>query len=238
MNSILFLLAAVFLAVFTQSVSGFGIALVAMSILPAIVGIQTATPLVALIAIVLELYLFMRYRNAFNLQAIWRIILASLVGIPIGLYALKRVNPEIIVTFLGIILVAYAVYGLIQLTLPELEHPYWGFLMGFISGIIGGAYNTVGPPVIIYGNCRGWPPNEFKSNLQGFFLITSSVIALGHLISGNLTVEVWKYFLLAAPAIILGIIAGVSFDDVINPELFRKIVLILLLIMGIKLVIG
>ena len=238
MNNTLFLLAAVFLAVFTQSVSGFGVALVAMSLLPAIVGIHTATPLVALIAIVLELFLFLRYRSAFNFQAIWRITLASLIGIPIGLYAFKQVNPEIIVTLLGIILVAYAVYGLIQLKLPEFKHPYWAYLMGFIAGIIGGAYNTSGPPVIIYGNCRRWLPNEFKGNLQGYFLVTTVVIILGHLISGNLTIDVWKYFLGAAPAIILGVIAGVSLDKVINPELFRKIVLVLLLIMGVNLVIG
>ena len=110
--------------------------------------------------------------------------------------------------------------------------------MGFIAGIIGGAYNTSGPPVIIYGNCRRWPPKEFKGNLQGYFLVTSVVIILGHLISGNLTVDVWKYFFVAAPAMILGVIAGVSLDKVINPELFRKIVLILLLIMGVNLVIG
>ncbi len=64
------------------------------------------------------------------------------------------------------------------------------------------------------------------------------VIILGHLISENLTVDVWKYFLVAAPAMILGVIAGLSFDKVINPELFRKIGLILLLIMGVDLVMG
>lgn len=238
MNNTLILLAAVFLAVFTQSVSGFGVALVAMSILPAILGIQTATPLVALIAVVLEIFLFLRYRSAFKLQAIWRIILASFAGIPIGLYVLRQADPEIIVKFLGFILIAYAVYGLFQLKMPELKHPLWAFLVGLISGIIGGAYNTVGPPVIIYGNCRRWPPKEFKSNLQGYFMITSSVIVLGHSISGNLTVDIWKYFLLSAPALILGVIAGVSLDNVINPKLFRKIVLVLLLVMGLGLVIG
>lgn len=238
MNNTLILLAAVFLAVFTQSVSGFGVALVAMSILPAILGIQTATPLVALIAVVLEIFLFLRYRSAFKLQAIWRIILASFAGIPIGLYVLRQADPEIIVKFLGFILIAYAVYGLFQFKMPELKHPLWAFLVGLISGIIGGAYNTVGPPVIIYGNCRRWPPKEFKSNLQGYFMITSSVIVLGHSISGNLTVDIWKYFLLSAPALILGVIAGVSLDNVINPKLFRKIVLVLLLVMGLGLVIG
>jgi uncharacterized membrane protein YfcA len=64
------------------------------------------------------------------------------------------------------------------------------------------------------------------------------VIILGHLISENLTADVGKKFLVAAPAMILGVIAGVSFIKVINPELFRKIGLVLLLIMGVNLVIG
>ena len=40
---------AIFLAVFTQSLAGFGSALIAMALLPGIVGIQIATPLVALV---------------------------------------------------------------------------------------------------------------------------------------------------------------------------------------------
>ena len=58
----------VFLAVFTQSLSGFGVALVAMALLPALIGIQVATPLVALIALVLEAVLVFRYRQSIGIS--------------------------------------------------------------------------------------------------------------------------------------------------------------------------
>ena len=47
----------VFLAVFTQSVSGFGSGLVAMAMLPGIIGLHIASPLVALMGASLEIIL-------------------------------------------------------------------------------------------------------------------------------------------------------------------------------------
>jgi len=47
----------IFLAVFTQSLSGFGSALVAMALLPALIGIHQAAPLVALVMATIEIFL-------------------------------------------------------------------------------------------------------------------------------------------------------------------------------------
>jgi hypothetical protein len=60
-------IAILFLGTFTQSVTGFGVGLVSMALLPVIVPLQTASPLVALAALTLEGVLLLRYRSAFNL---------------------------------------------------------------------------------------------------------------------------------------------------------------------------
>lgn len=226
---------AIFFAVFTQSLAGFGVALVAMALLPGLVGIQAATPLVALVAVTIEVFLLLRYREALNLRAVWPLALASIFGIPVGLWALKGVKEELFLTVLGLVIAGYALYALFRFKLPELRHPFWAYGLGFLAGAIGGAYNTSGPPVIIYGNCRRWPPAEFKSNLQGFFMISSIFITLSHALSGNLTPQVWQYYLWALPAMALGILGGTSLDKFINQETFRKIVLWLLVAMGMRL---
>jgi uncharacterized membrane protein YfcA len=92
--------------------------------------------------------------------------------------------------------------------------------------------------VIIFGNCRGWPPNEFKGNLQGFFLVNSLVVVAVHMISGNYTSDVWPKILLALPGLAVGLIAGLLLSKRINAEPFRKIVLVLLIILGVRLIIG
>jgi len=122
--------------------------------------------------------------------------------------------------------------------LPELKQPAWAFGFGFVGGLLSGAYNVAGPAAVIYGNCRGWQPAEFKSNLQAFFLINDLTVVAGHALAGNLTPIVWSNYLVALPAIVLGIFVGLKIDRRMNPSVFRKIVLVLLIVMGLRLIIG
>jgi hypothetical protein len=226
----------IFFAVFTQSLTGFGVALVAMSLLPEMIGIQTATPLVALVAMTLESFLLLRYRTALNLKAILPLMAASAVGIPIGLIAFKYVDEEVFLTLLGVVLAGYGLYGLFKFRLPELHSRLWAYGAGFLAGVLSGAYNTGGPPVVVYADCKRWSPSVFKSNLQGLFLFNDVFVITGHALSQNFTPLVWKTYLWALPAIALGILAGTSLDRYLNPESFRKVVLVLLVVMGIRLI--
>ncbi len=228
----------IFLAVFTQSVTGFGSALVSMSVLPQILGIRVAAPLVALMGGVLEIVLIVRYRRATNWGAVRQIVIASLLGVPLGILALSRIDERLILIVLGVVLAGYGLYGLLGPKLPELAHPAWAYLAGFLGGLLGGAYNTSGPPVIVYGNCRRWPPSEFKGNLQGFFLFNSALIIAGHAWSQNLTPVVWEHLGVALPAIALGLIAGFVLEKHIHPARFRRIVLWALLIMGVRMILS
>ena len=225
-----------FLAAFTQSLSGFGLALVSMALLPAVVGIQMATPLVALAAIVIELVLILRFRQALELRLIWKVALASVIGTPIGVLFLRGVDERIALAVLGIVIAGYALYALLGLRLPELKSQLWAWLAGLAGGALGGAYNTSGPPVIVYADCRRWPRETFKSNLQGYFIINSLTVLAVHLAGGAVTGQVWALFWPALPAIALGLAAGLSLDRHLNPLTFRKVVLALLVVMGLRLV--
>jgi uncharacterized membrane protein YfcA len=230
------LLIVIFFAAFTQSLAGFGSALVAMVFLPELIGIRSASPLVAMVAASLEILLLIRYRQALNLSAVWRLALAALVGIPLGVLALRQVDERWVMLVLGAVIAGYALYGLLNLRLPELRQPGWAYGFGFVAGMLGGAYNTSGPPVVMYGSSRRWLPAEFKSNLQGFFLFTDLLVILSHILSRNMTPQVLRNFLWTLPAIGLGVLLGLSLDRFINPDLFRKMVLILLAVMGGRLI--
>ena len=233
----------IFLAVFTQSLSGFGFALVAMAFLPAVIGIHQATPLVALVMATIEIFLLAHYRKALKMAAIWPIIASSIVGIPLGIYFLSQIDKKITMTILGAIIVVYSLYALVEgftnlIRMPELKHVAWAYLSGFLAGILGGAYNTSGPPVIIYGHSKGWPAAQFKSNLQGFFVVSSLIIVLGHAWNHNFSPAIWGYFLWSIPAMIVGILSGTRLDKTIKPEIFRRVVLVLLVFMGIRLILA
>jgi hypothetical protein len=229
-------LLVILLAVFTQSLTGFGIALVTMAMLPELLGIRAATPLVALVAITLELTLLLRYRASLNLRAIRSLAIGAIVGIPIGIVILRNVPESLALTLLGVVITGYAIYALANFRLPELHHPAWAYLAGFLSGLLSGSYNTGGPPLIIYGNARRWQPFEFKSNLQGLFVVNDILVITGHALSGNFTPAVWRIYFWSLPVIALGIVLGVSLDKVVPPGIFRRVVQIMLVLLGLRLI--
>jgi hypothetical protein len=223
-------------ASFTQSLSGFGSALISMPILVEMLGIQVAAPLVALVGITIELVLLVRYRFAVNIHVVRRLVLASLAGIPLGVWALGHVEEQWALNILGGVVLAYAAYALLGLNLPKLRHPGWTLFFGFLAGLLGGAYNTAGPPVIIYGHCRRWTSDSFKANLQGFFLIVSAWVAVSHGFNHNLTPIVWRSYVCGLIPIGLGLWLGLRLDPHLDPALFRRIVLWVLVFLGIRLI--
>lgn len=238
MNETVIFALIVILAVFVQAVAGFGLPMVAMPVLANLFGIRTAVPLVAIIVLELQLLMVFRYRMALNIRTVWHISAAAIIGIPIGVLFLSRIPEQITVTLLGLILILYAVYALFKFPVPQLKSKIWPYIFGFIGGMGGGAYNMAAPPIILYGDTQRWGPQLFKGNLQGYFLIITIVALITHSLSGNITVPVLQKGLLATLYVLVGAFAGFYLDRFINDMLFRKIVLILLIILGANLILS
>jgi len=236
MMTILFILLVAFLAALTQSATGFGSALVAMALLPIWISLRIASPLVALWAATIEVLLLIRYRASIRLRAIGLLAAGMAFGVPFGILVLRRVPEAITVPILGGVIAAYAGYALLTPRLPRLERSQWAGAFGFAAGLLGGAYNTSGPPLVVYGHARGWAPAEFKANLQGVFLLSDLLVILGHAIAGNLTgIVLWDYGL-GLPTLLAGLAIGFRLDRHISPTLFRRLVLVLLLVLGVGLI--
>jgi hypothetical protein len=210
--------------------------MVAMAILPAILGMPVAAPFVALAVLTTESSLMLRFRQSLSLRQVIPMVAASLVGIPLGIWGLGKLDERLVMTLLGTVIIGYAIYALFNFKLPELSQPVWAYVSGFLAGVLGGAFNTSGPPAVIYASCRRWDPAQFKSNLQGFFITNSLIVVAGRILSGNMTLQVWKLYLWALPAIALALLGGALLDRYIRPEVFRKIVLVLLVLMGLRMV--
>jgi uncharacterized membrane protein YfcA len=234
-TAILYLLFIVFLGMLVQGLVGFGSAMVIMALLSERVGLGLAGPLVALMALPSEGLVLLRYRGALNWRSVRRLAAGMVLGVPVGILALRHVPERPMLVFLGVLIAAYALYALLGLRLPALRRPGWAYLFGWVAGAIGGAYNTSGPPVVVYGTSRGWPREEFKGNLQAFFLLCDLAVVTGHGLAGHLTRDVWTHFAVALPVILLGAAAGMALDRVVPAALFRRLVLALLLVLGVRL---
>ncbi len=225
-------------AALTQRLTGFGSGLIPMSILPGFVGIHTVTPLVALITTTVDLLMLSRYRARIRPRAVCPLLVGMLFGIPLGILALRRMDERMVLGILGAVISLYSLYALVGFRIPRPNGRPWAWGVGFLAGMLGGAYNTSGPPLIVYGQAQEWPPEEFKANLQTLFIFNDVLVIAGHLLAHNITGVVARAYLIALPALIGGFLIGGRLDRFLNPERFRMLVLVLLLILGLRLVVG
>lgn len=227
----------IFFSAFQQTLTGFGFALFAMPIATFLLGMKTAAPLVALVAISLYVVNFLRYRHAINLREFLRLGVAAALGVPIGIWAFANVSEAIIKLLLGVILIGYALYSLVKPSAHNLRVERWVYVVGFLTGCLGGAYNTPGPPVVIYGSLREWDKDEFRAVLQAIFLLTASLSVASHFITQHVTTEVLALYAISAPALIIGVWAGAHVDSRVDKNLFRAIVTVMVLLVGASLII-
>jgi uncharacterized membrane protein YfcA len=232
----LFLALIVITSTFINTVAGFGNALIAMPLMIALFGFRQAAPLQTMLGIVTFLIILLRYRRALNFGAVWRIILASVVMIPVGVLVLARAPERVTLPILGGVILVYVGYRVLALPMPAFSHPAFTYFFGALAGLLGGAFNTSGPPVILYGDARRWQPEEFRSNLTSIFLVNSTIVALTHGLAGNITPVIWQNWLFALPFIGVGVGMGFLLNPYINPDRFRQFVLFLLFVIGLRLV--
>lgn len=228
-------LTILFLAALVKATLGFGESLLAIPLLTLVLGVQTATPLVSLLAITVTLFMLLRNWRQIDLSATWRLIIAAVAGVPIGVWGLKSLPATWITTTLGLLLILVGLYNLTQPQLEPLHDSRWSYLFGFLAGLLGGAYNMASPPVLLYGAVRQWAPAQFRVTLQSFFLPVSVLILIGHATAGLWTSHVLTLYGLAWPVMLAAFWLGSRFNERINAERFGRLLYGALIILGIVL---
>ncbi len=201
-------LAVIFVATLIRSAFGFGEALVAVPLLALLIPVEVAVPLAVLLSVTVAAAIILQDWRHVHVGSAWRLVVATLFGIPLGLLLLTAVAEPIVKASLAAVIIAFSGYCLARRTPVELKDDRLAWLFGFAAGVLGGAYGMNGPPLVIYGALRRWSPAHFRATLQGYFLPASLVGLAGYWWAGLWAPAVTRYFLLsllpAAVAVLLG----------------------------------
>ena len=225
-----------FIANFVKAAVGFGAALIAMPLLTLLIGVKVAAPLFTLMAIGSSLIIMLNNRRSVDVRAASKLVISALFGIPIGLYLLINVPEDIVLTILGLFLIVYGLYNLLTPPMPVPKSDYLVYPAGFIGGILGGAYNTFGPPAIAYATLKQWKPDLFRATLQAYMFFLGIVVAFGHSQAGLWIEDVFVYLLCSIPSILVALYIGDRCHHMIPHETFRRIIFVFLIVMGLVLV--
>ena len=158
-------------ASFVMGLAGFGIGLVSLALLPYVMSPADAIVLMTLYAAAFALAIFVPVRRDFTSGRVGDLVLGTVAGTPLGVWALASFEASLLNRLIGLmLLVAVALEW--RGRYPErLEGRRWGLGAGVLAGVIGGAVGTPGPPVVLYATTQGWSPRAIKANLQAFFIV-------------------------------------------------------------------
>lgn len=233
-----------FFATLIRSAFGFGEGLVAVPLLAFYIPLDVAAPLAVLLSITIALIVVVQdWKKVHVGSAAW-LLLATVLGIPLGLLLLTSSHQRLVKGALGVIILAFAVYSLISQTAvgkkwvggkqPELERDSraWLLVCGFCAGVLGGAYGMNGPPLVVYGSMRRWTAQHFRATLQGYFLPASIIGMIGYWIAGLWVPTVTHYFLISLPVTFLAIFLGRLLNHRMHGDNFLKYIYLCLAVIG------
>lgn len=230
---------AVFIGALSRATFGFGEAVVSMPLLALLsLNLHTAIALIGLVGLTVALFTVVSEWRHVDRPALLRLVLGALAGIPVGILLIAKL-PEIIITIvLGVFLVLYGSYSFAKHVISnttaqaKLQAKFWSFPVGFISGILGSAYNTHGVPVVVYGTLRRWEPKRFRGTLQAHFLITGTFIVVGQALGGLWSKQVFILYGYSLPVVIIATLLGIYIQRRIPNDTFVRYVFLLLTILG------
>lgn len=219
-----FVVAVFFLATLVRSAFGFGEALIAVPLVAFVLPVDIAAPVAVLVSITVAVVVLAQDWQHVNLRSAMWLVGFTLLGIPIGLLLLRTVPEPIVKGALGLLVASFAMLSLRRQRTYQLHDDRFAWLFGVSAGVLGGAYGMNGPPLVVYGSLRRWPPERFRATLQSYFLPASVVGMIGYWAAGLWTARVNHYFLLSLPAVLLAIPIGRMINARLDPRRFLTLV--------------
>lgn len=233
----LLVLLVLFASTLTKSTFGFGDAMVAMPLLSMIAGIPVARPLVALVSVTIAAVVVLRDWRHVNLRSAGWLVLFAFPGILVGILLLTRLDERIVKILLSLVIILFSGFVLLKPRLFELQTDRTAGIFGFCAGVLGGAYNIHGPPLVIFGTMRNWSAEKFRATLQGYFLPAGLVVVGGHCFEGLLTARVFWLYAIALPIVVLAVACGRALNRRFDSKNFTRYVHGVLILVAVTLLV-
>jgi uncharacterized protein len=227
-----FVIAAFFFATLVRSALGFGEALIAVPLVAFVLPVEIAAPVAVLVSITVALIVVAQDWRHINVRSVVWLVGFTVLGIPLGLFALRTIPEPVVKGTLGLLVAAFAALSLWRRGSYQLHDDRLAWLFGVSAGVLGGAYGMNGPPLVVYGSLRRWTPERFRATLQGYFLPASLFGMVGYWAAGLWTSHVTRYYLLSLPAVLLAIPLGRAVNTRLDARRFITIVHVGLFLSG------
>lgn len=221
--SLAFLMSVAFCAGMARGFSGFGAALIFVPLASAAVGPQVAVPLLLVVDGVMTLGFIPRAVRLANRRDVALMAAGALIGVPLGVYLLTRLDPTLIrwsIVAIVVLLLTLLMSGWRYHGTPK---PPITVLVGTLAGLLSGAAQVGGPPIVAYWLGGAIPAVIVRANIIFYFAISTVLSAVSYVWSDLITGEVMLLALYVALLYGLGLWCGSRFFGFASEVTFRRI---------------
>jgi hypothetical protein len=182
-----------------------------------------------------------------TLPAMWRamdwprvapMLIAGLVGVPIGTWLLPWISLAAFKLAVGLVLIVYCSFMLFAAGRVTLAAGGRGAeaVIGFAGGILGGLAGLSGVLPTVWAALKKWPKDERRAMFQAFNMTLLTAMLAASLVQGLMGVRFLLALAVAVPGTLLGSWLGVRLYRRLDDRRFDHVVLSVLLLSGIGLV--
>ena len=221
-------LAIYLLAGLVKGASGFGLPVVAVTLIPFVLPLGTA---LALNAIVILFTNIQQIRQGAGLRpglaAAWPLMLGPTLTVPLGAAFAAGLDPATLSAVLGVFILCFVATSLAnpRLRTPPRRAVPVGFSMGLASGVVGGLTSAPGPVFVAYVVSLHLPRPVYLSALGCIMSLFGATATASFAWAGLLRAEHLPLGLLAVLPALLGMRLGDAWASRLPVETFRRIVL-------------
>ena len=223
-----------FIAGVMRGFSGFGAALIIAPVLALAVGPRAAIPAIMIVMVVTSLQLVPRAWKDANWPVVIPLSIGGAIGIPIGAWLLIVIDPEIMRRSISVVVVFFAVMMLIGWRYRGSIGPAVSAFAGGIGGFISGAAAAGGPAVIMF--LLAGPENAARNRaaIILYFFFSQGIALVVYWFGDLMTLKTLWIALPMVPTIALGTWLGEKMFGKASDQLYRRIALACLLIIGVS----
>ena len=190
------------------------------------------------LALLLNLKLAFKLRTNINFKIIIPVIITSFLGRIAGVNILMYLPEDTLKTIFGFLLIIIALYFILYKNKVKFNPTKTkGGIAGFFSGLLGGAFNSGGPPVVIYYVNALKEKMTYLSTLQATFAFNCIFTISIHFYYGNINTSILMYVVSGIFGVLVGSYLGLIVFKKIPETILKNIIYGFMIFMGIMLIV-
>lgn len=237
-NVAIYIFVVVFVGYTIQTISGFGAIIFALPLCLIFVDRLEVLPVFLIMSVFQSFAVAYRDRKHILKKEFIIMFALAMLGMPLGMLMGDYLPVNIANIALGCFIIinsVFSLYATFKKKQASIVKRFYRRLYPFFSGFLQAAYGVGGPLIGTYMDKLTHEKKTYRSMISLYWCLLNPFIIIGYITRGEINSSHLGFFVLLAPAVLLGLIVGNKTIDKISKRKFQIFVHSLLIIIGLTL---